>query len=259
MNVLEQARVVRQIVHLGRPGAAARWPRSGRRCASKVHAVAHGQEFAGIQHGPSGASSRTRPISGRARYGKTWVGPRRSRPRPQRNSAEQPRRGLTRWHTRARTVASRSTCRHWWTKPSSALVAEQLGREPPFAPASGVCAEPRYLLQGLLVCKHCGYGLYGKPGEPGRGQGEEAAVRLLPLRRHGRLPLRRRAGLLEQRHTAPDVLEEVVWKDACALLGEIRRKRAREYERRLKGKSGGRGTRRGESRTKLVQESQACA
>ena len=45
-----------------------------------------------------------------------------------------------------------------------------------------------------------GQGLFDRviSGEAGVGQGEEAAVRVLPLHRHGCLPLRRAAGLLEQ-------------------------------------------------------------
>jgi site-specific DNA recombinase len=31
----------------------------------------------------------------------------------------------------------------------------------------------RYLLQGLLVCKHCGYALYGKPVSPAAAQGKK--------------------------------------------------------------------------------------
>ncbi len=55
----------------------------------------------------------------------------------------------------------------------------------------------RYLLQGLVVCKRCGYGCYGKPVSRAVGQGQ-GPLRLLPLHGLRRLSLRRPAPLLEQ-------------------------------------------------------------
>ena len=56
---------------------------------------------------------------------------------------------------------------------------------------------PGWLLQGLVVCRRCGYAFYGKMARGRVGGRRPAAGRLrhLPLHRDGRAPLRRAGGL----------------------------------------------------------------
>jgi site-specific DNA recombinase len=90
----------------------------------------------------------------------------------------------------------------------------------------------RYLLQGLVVCKRCGYGCYGK-------RTTRAACR-------GRVPYAyyrctgsdsyRFGGqrLCWNKQVRTDMLDAAVWEDVRRLLSEPERVR-REYERRLRG------------------------
>ncbi len=185
---------------------------------------------------------------GTARYGKTRIGPRRSRPRPQRNSAEQPRRAYSVYASEDGGVPIEVP----------ALVDEAL-----FEAAAEQLAEnrrrarqrrrgARYLLQGLLVCKHCGYALYGKPVSPAAAKGKKrryAYYRCIGMDAY-RFGGQR---VCWNKQVRTDVLEEAVWKDVCALLRDPT-KVAQEYERRLKGKSSRCGGRRGGSLTKLIQK-----
>ena len=243
--VLEQARVVRQMfTWVGQERCSL--AEVCRRCASKVRRRPRAR-IAGTAR-PSGASSRTRPISGRRGTARPGVGPRRSRPRPQRNSAEQPRRAYSVYESEDGGIPIDVPA--LVDEAVFGAVAEQLAENRRRARQRRRGA--RYLLQGLLVCKHCGYALYGKPVSPAAAKGKKrryAYYRCIGTDAY------RFGGerVCWNKQVRTDVLEEVVWKDACALLGDPA-KVAREYERRLKGKSGGRGTRRGESLTKLVQK-----
>jgi hypothetical protein len=110
----------------------------------------------------------------------------------------------------------------------------------------------RYLLQGLLACKCCGYALYGKPVSRSAAKGKK--WRYTYYRCIGTDAYRfggQRVCWNKQVRT--DVLEEAVWNDVCALLNDPE-KVTREYQRRLKGKSNPRGARRGESLPKLIQK-----
>jgi site-specific DNA recombinase len=92
----------------------------------------------------------------------------------------------------------------------------------------------RYLLQGLVVCKRCGYGCYGKPTSRAASKGE------------GRVPYAyyrctgsdayRFGGqrLCWNKQIRTDMLDFAVWDDVRGLLSEPERVRA-EYERRLQG------------------------
>ena len=92
----------------------------------------------------------------------------------------------------------------------------------------------RYLLQGLVVCKRCGYGCYGKPTSRASAKGE------------GRVPYAyyrctgsdayRFGGqrLCWNKQIRTDMLDAAVWEDVRGLLSEPERVR-REYERRLQG------------------------
>jgi site-specific DNA recombinase len=96
----------------------------------------------------------------------------------------------------------------------------------------------RYLLQGLVVCKRCGYGCYGKPTRRASAKGE------------GRVPYAyyrctgsdayRFGGqrLCWNKQVRTDMLDAAVWDDVRGLLSEPERVR-REYERRLQGAQSG--------------------
>jgi site-specific DNA recombinase len=185
---------------------------------------------------------------GTARYGKTRIGPRRSRPRPQRNSAEQPRRAYSVYAS-----DDGGTPIEVPALVDEALftaVAEQLAENRRRARQRRRGA--RYLLQGLLVCKCCGYALYGKPVSRSAAKGKKR--RYAYYRCIGTDAYRfggQRVCWNKQVRT--DVLEQAVWNDVCALLNDPE-KMAQEYQRRLKGKSSPHGARRGESLTKLIQK-----
>ncbi len=106
---------------------------------------------------------------GTAAFGKTRVGPRRERPRPMRGSAEQPR-----WPYGTYDVPENE----WLRMPVPALIETEL-----FAAVQEQLAEnrqrnrqnrrgQRYLLQGLLVCRRCGYAYYGKAISPRAAKGK---------------------------------------------------------------------------------------
>ena len=96
----------------------------------------------------------------------------------------------------------------------------------------------RYLLQGLVVCKRCGYGCYGKPTSRASTKGQ------------GRVPYAyyrctgsdayRFGGqrLCWNKQVRTDMLDAAVWDDVHRLLSEPERVQ-REYERRLQGAESG--------------------
>src|ERR1700712_3638530 len=108
---------------------------------------------------PVGASPKTPAYAGTAAFGKTRVGPLPTRLRPVRGGVEQPRRAYGVFD-----VAPEA----WIGMPVPPLVdvalaeaaGEQLAenRQRSRQSARG----QRYLLQGLVVCRQCGYAYYGK-------------------------------------------------------------------------------------------------
>ena len=116
-------------------------------------------------------------------------------PRPQRGRPEQPRRPVSRVDTSSEDQILIDV---------PGLVSEDL-----FGAVQAQLEENRqrrrdrpgggrYLLQGLVVCKRCGYGCYGKPTSRAASKGKAGSLRLLPLHGLRRLSLRRPASLLEQ-------------------------------------------------------------
>jgi site-specific DNA recombinase len=106
---------------------------------------------------------------GTAAFGKTRIGPMRERLRPVRGGAEQPR-----WPYSAYDVPEEE----WLQVPVPALIESEL-----FAAVQEQLAEnrqrnrhnrrgQRYLLQGLLVCRRCGYAYYGKAICPRAAKGK---------------------------------------------------------------------------------------
>jgi site-specific DNA recombinase len=90
----------------------------------------------------------------------------------------------------------------------------------------------RYLLQGLVVCKRCGYGCYGKPtsraSAKGKGKVPYAYYRCTGSDAY-RFGGQR---LCWNKQIRTDMLDAAVWDDVRGLLSEPERVR-REYERRL--------------------------
>jgi site-specific DNA recombinase len=89
---------------------------------------------------------------GMARYGKTCIGPRRSRSKPQRNSAEQPRRPYSVYASADGAIAIAVPA--LVSEALFAAVAEQLAENRRRARQRQRGA--RSLLPGLLVCQRCG-------------------------------------------------------------------------------------------------------
>src|SRR3954453_4020645 len=169
---------------------------------------------------------------GTAAFGKTRSGEfKPQRLRPQRGRPEQPRRPVSR-------VDTSSGDQTLIEVPG--LVSEDL-----FGAVQAQLEENRqrrrdrpgggrYLLQGLVVCRRCGYGCYGKPtsraGSAGKGRVPYAYYRCTGSDAY-RFGGQR---LCWNKQVRTDVLDAAVWDDVSRLLSEPERVRA-EYERRLQG------------------------
>lgn len=165
--------------------------------------------------------------TGTAEYGRTQVGPRRSRLRPARGQPEQPRR--------PHSV-------HDADQPGIPIAVPPLVSEDLFEAAAQQLDEnrdrarqsrrgARWLLQGLLVCRHCGYSLYGLATRHRLANGdliEHSYYRCTGRNGHrfGGRPI------CENRQVRVDDLDEAIWDDVCQLLRAPDKVRA-EYERRL--------------------------
>jgi site-specific DNA recombinase len=164
---------------------------------------------------------------GTAAFGKTRTGPLRPRLRAQRNGSLQPRRAVSDY-----TVPREE----WVLIPVPALidealyeaVQEQLAENRRRARQSQRGA--RYLLQGLLVCKVCGYAYYGKPISPStrkhrpRGYAYYRCVGMDGYRFGGHR-------VCANTQVRTDLVEIAVWHEVCQLLQDPQRLE-REYHRR---------------------------
>jgi site-specific DNA recombinase len=167
---------------------------------------------------------------GTAAFGKTKLGERRPRLRPQRGSSEHPRRAYSTYDTPSED---------WTLIAVPALVSEDL-----FTSVQEQLAENRqrarqhrrgasWLLQGLIVCRRCGYALYGRPinvvgGATGKRR-SYAYYRCIGTdanRFDG-------SRICTNKPVRTDLLEEAVWADVCALLKDPTRIEE-EFQRRLK-------------------------
>src|SRR5579875_1300807 len=165
---------------------------------------------------------------GQAHFGKTRVGPLRSRVRPQRGKPGSSRRGVSVYDTPPQeqiAIAGPALV----DEALFAAVAEQLAENRQRRRASD--RGSRYLLQGLLVCGHCGYAFYGKPlsrsarkGRP-RDYAYYRCVGSDAYRFGGQR-------VCHNKQCRTDLLDQAVWQDVCALLADPERVR-QEYERRL--------------------------
>jgi site-specific DNA recombinase len=163
---------------------------------------------------------------GTARYGRTQVGPRRPRLRAPRGQPEQPRRPYSNYAAEGPGVPI--TVPALVSAELFAAVAEQLEENRRRNRQSRRGA--RWLLQGLVVCRQCGYALYGIGTRHRLASG--AAVVHAYYRCMGRNSHRFGGQpLCSNRQVRVEDLDEAVWQDVCALLrnpGKIRT----EYERR---------------------------
>ena len=172
---------------------------------------------------------------GTAAFGKTRSGPHKPQQlRPQRGRPERPRRPVSR-------IDSSGEDQILIKVP--ALVSEDL-----FAAVQAQLEEnrqrrrarpqgDRYLLQGLVVCKRCGYGCYGKPTSRAAAKGRvpyayyrctgSDAYRFGGQRTCWNKPVR------------TDLLDGEVWEDVRRLLSEPERIKAEYQRRRQKTKAGG--------------------
>ena len=167
---------------------------------------------------------------GTAAFGKTRSGDLKpQRLRPQRGRPEQPRRPVSR-------VDTSSEDQIFIDVPG--LVSEEL-----FGAVQAQLQENRqrrrdrpgggrYLLQGLVVCKRCGYGCYGKPVSRASAKGK---VPYAYYRCTGSDAYRFGGQrLCWNKQIRTDILDAAVWEDVRQLLSEPERVRA-EYQRRLQG------------------------
>jgi len=165
---------------------------------------------------------------GKAAYGKTRTGPMRPRLRTQRGEPDQSRRAYSTYNVPAD---------QWHYIPVPALVSEEL-----FDVVQEQLIEnkkrnrktlrgARYLLQGLLVCKKCGYAYYGKPVSLSAGKGKR---RSYAYYRCTGTDGYRFGGqrLCYNKQVRTDLLEKSVWQDVCSLLKDPQRVE-QEYKRRL--------------------------
>ena len=179
---------------------------------------------------------RNRAYKGSAAFGKTRVGELRPRLRPRRGGRDQPRRAYSRYAVPPD---------QWITIAVPAIVSEDL-----FEAVQEQLAEnrrrsrqggrgARYLLQGLLVCKRCGYAYCGKAVSVSGGNGKKrsyAYYRCIgtEARRFGD------ERLCGNRQIRTDLLDQAVWQDVCKLLSDPKRIE-QEYRRRLTGRRKGVG------------------
>lgn len=165
---------------------------------------------------------------GQAAFGKTKIGEKRSRLRPQRNSSSKPRQSYSTYDVPQED---------WITVPVPALVSAEL-----FAAVQEQLTENRsrarerrrgatHLLQGLVCCKYCDYAFYGKPAKNRHGQ-HYVYYRCIGTDAY-RFGGKR---VCSNRQVRGDLLEDAVWAQVVDLLQNPARLRS-EYERRLKSKS----------------------
>jgi site-specific DNA recombinase len=166
---------------------------------------------------------------GAAAFGKTRIGERRARLRPLRGQPEYARRSYSIYRTSSEEQVAIAVPA--LVEPELfAAVAEQLAENKQRQRQSRRGA--RYLLQGLVVCPHCGHAFYGKPvsRSSAKGKTRYAYYRCIGTDAY------RFGGerLCHNRQVRTDLLETAVWDDVRALLADPERVRL-EYERRRHG------------------------
>ena len=167
---------------------------------------------------------------GMAAYGKTRTGPMKPRLRTQRGDPDQPRRP----HSTSAVPVDQ-----WHYIPVPAIISEalfDLVQERLIENKKRIRQRKRgakHLLQGLLVCKKCGYAYYGKPISLSAGKGKRrsyAYYRCIGSDAY-RFGGQRICG---NKQVRTDLLEQSVWQDISSLLKNPQRIE-QEYKRRLTG------------------------
>jgi site-specific DNA recombinase len=165
---------------------------------------------------------------GKAAFGKTEIGEMRPRLRVHKRSSEQPRRAYSTYDVPEG---------EWISIPVPPIVDEKL-----FAIIQGQFNEnrkrnrerqrgARHLLQGLLVCKKCGYAYYGKPVSNSAAKGKKRDY--VYYRCIGSDAYRFGGErICSNKQVRSDTLEQAVWNDIYNLLSEPGRIEE-EYKRRL--------------------------
>ncbi len=165
---------------------------------------------------------------GMAAFGKTQAGPWHAPLRPARGTPEQPKHASS---------SSDMPPEQWISIPVPAIVSEAL-----FDVVQEQLVEnkkrqrqgkrgARYLLQGLLVCKQCGYALYGKQVSRKSAKGKTrhyAYYRCIGTDGY------RFGGerVCDMKQVRTDMLGQAVWEDVCHLLAHPDRLKE-EYQQRL--------------------------
>jgi len=166
---------------------------------------------------------------GCAAFGKTRTGPRRPQLRTQRGHSKTSRRTGSTYNTNVLeqiviTVPAIVSDDLYTAVATQLTENRQRGRE--------TRRGAKYLLQGLLECKCCGYAFYGKPvsRKSAKGKVPYAYYRCIGTDAYRFGGTR----VCENKQVRTDKLEEAVWSDACELLRHPKLLR-KEYERRLAG------------------------
>ncbi|MEK6569874.1 MAG: recombinase family protein, partial [Bacteroidota bacterium] len=165
---------------------------------------------------------------GMAAFGKTHVGPMRPRLRTQRGRSLQPRRAYSTYDVPSE---------EWISVPVPKIVdaelfdavQEQLRENQQHARQRQSGA--RYLLQGLVTCKRCGYAYYGKPVSTKAAKGKQrdyAYYRCIGTDAY-RFGGQR---VCENKQVRTDLLDMAVWYEVRGLL-ENPQRLEEEYRRRL--------------------------
>jgi len=164
---------------------------------------------------------------GRAAFGKTKAGQLKPRVRPQKHSAETPKK----------PYSTQRTDRDTWIEiPVPPLVSEELfqavqhqldeNRKRARIGSRGAC----YLLQGLTVCGHCHYAYYGKTISPSTAKGKRqyAYYRCIGTDAY------RFGGdrICDNKQVRTERLDDVVWAQVLNAIKHPKRLK-KEYENRL--------------------------
>ena len=165
---------------------------------------------------------------GKAAFGKTRLGDKRSRLRPQKNSSDRPRQSYSTYDVPQE---------EWIYIPVPPLVSQEL-----FDAVSEQLSENRsrnrqgqrgalHLLQGLICCKSCGYAFYGKPvsNKSAKGKARNYAYYRCIGTDAYRFGGKR---ICDNRQVRTDLVDDVVWHQVAELLHDPRRLE-KEYKRRL--------------------------
>ncbi len=223
--LLEEARVVRQVFSwVGRDrctiGEVRRRLEAAREQTRTGKTVWDRATIGGMLNNPA--------YKGEAAFGKTALEPLRPRLRAQRGRSLQPKRAYSHHDV---------PDEQWMRIPVPALVdaalfdavQEQLqeNRKRARVPQRGA----RYLLQGLIVCRCCGYAYYGKAISPSARKGHPRAYAYYrcigsDAYRFGGVRI------CSNKQLRTDLVDEAVWEEVCRLLSHPERLE-QEYRRRF--------------------------